>query len=237
MKKVLLIACAVICTIGVSFAQFKPQPFQWDPKYRGEVHIGGAFSNTLHIPGQEETMHIEFTGKSSLSRPLIETVHGFSLSNYLFVGAGLGLQFYAGEVGDMADGIVSEDKETWGMLAIPLFVNVKGFFPINDELKPFTTLSLGGTVMACSNANTEGSYEDYGSKYSYETRVNGGFYCDWGVGVEYKRWSATIGLQHQRYAYKESSTYISEYDSYSSNSSSKIKAYSHSFYLKVGMVF
>ena len=249
MKKVLLIVCAVVCSLGVSFAQFKPQPFKWDIKYRGEVHVGGAFSTAMHLPPQEGYFMVSAI-KTQLSRPLIETVHGVSLSNYLFVGAGLGFQYYAGECGDdildWAD--IKDGKTNWGMLAIPMFVNIKGFFPVSNDLRPFTTLSVGGTVVACSNGtfSEDNTYyeEDYngddvlcGNKYDY--KIKGGFYCDWGVGVEYKRWSFAIGLQHQRYAQGTTGTYYG----YGWDDSSvetdywKIKTYSNSFYIKVGMNF
>lgn len=247
MKKALLIVCAVFCSIGVSLAQFRPQPFEWDIKYRGEVHVGGAFSTNLHVPPQRGLV-IEGGGESALSRPLIETVHGVSLSNYLFVGAGLGLQYYAGECGEEAlDWVkIKEGKKTWDMLAIPLFVNIKGFFPINEDLKPFTTLSLGGTIIACSNGTffeddtryTEYYYTDKEERYgnTYDHKVNGGFYCDWGVGVEYKQWSFAIGLQHQRYS---QSTLVTHYgDGYAPEKDyRKYKAYSNSFYMKVGITF
>ena len=188
----------------------------------------------LHIPGQEYTWNIAADGESALSRPLIETIHGVSLSNYLFVGAGLGFQYYAGKYGEMVSEHIEfkENKTSWGMLAIPLFVNIKGFFPINDDLRPFTTLSFGGSIIACSNANfTDAEDGDYYS-YTSEGKMKGGFYCDWGVGAEYKRWSLAIGLQHQRYKYSCVGS-----DSFGDKWDDVARAYSNSFYLKVGMTF
>lgn len=244
MKKVLLIVCAVICSMGISSAQFKPQPFKWDVKYRGEVNIGGAFSNKINLIEPDELELVDYKYRSALSRPLIETVHGVSLSNYLYVGVGLGFQYYGGKY-KSADGYLyfKDDKDSWGTLAIPLFVNIKGFFPINDNLRPFTTLSFGGTIMATSNATfleTETHYDyDYAE---YNRKLRGGFYCDWGVGIEYKKWSFGVGLQHQRIA--QTADYygydldwdgdvIDEERSFYEIAEGKF----NSFYLKVGIIF
>ena len=248
MKKVVFLVCALICSIGVSTAQFKPQPFKWDIKYRGEVSVGGAFSNMMRIPPQPETFNIPF--ETSLSRPTIETVHGVSLSNYLYVGAGIGLQAYAGDLQEAYEWFYTkEDRTKWGTVAIPLFVNVKGFFPINDNIKPFTSLSFGGTAIACSNLNVEydDTYNDDGFKIGTQSKskLKGGFYCDWGVGVEYKRWSFALGLQHQRYTLKETDTYYDwdydyrkdDYVSVKETETYKLKMYSNSFYLRVGISF
>lgn len=244
MKKLLFLVCAMLCIATTSSAKFKPKPFEWKAEYRGEVNIGGAMSGTLYFPPQEN-IYLPGGLKTSLSRPLIETVHGVMLSDYLFVGAGLGIQYYAGEFDDDADEVlyIKEGTHRWNMLTIPMFVNIKGFFPINDNWKPFMTLSLGGTAVACSNATFTEDYtyydEEYdalgGHKSQYQAR--GGFYCDWGVGVEYKRWSLGIGLQHQRY--KQTDLYT-HYDAYSATSESgvdKLKGYSHAFYVKLGVSF
>ena len=247
MKKALLIVCAVFCSIGVSLAQFRPQPFEWDIKYRGEVHVGGAFSTNLRSSG-----FFNIKIETTLSRPLIETVHGVSLSNYLFVGAGLGLQYYAGECGEEALDYwvkIKEGKTSWDMVAIPLFANIKFFVPLNEELKPFTTLSLGGTIIACSSGTFFDDQTRYIEDYytdkvgrngtTYDHKIKGGFYCDWGVGVEYKRWSFAIGLQHQRYSQTTIETYYGYhgYDSAPEKDYFKNKAYSNSFYIKVGITF
>ena len=95
--------------------------------------------------------------------------------------------------------------------------------------------------MACSNGtfNEDLTYyeEDYygedvlrGSKY--DNKIKGGFYCDWGVGVEYKRWNFAIGLQHQRYAQTTTETYYGySGDNSVETSNWKVKAYSNSFYI------
>ena len=89
--------------------------------------------------------------------------------------------------------------------------------------------------MACSNANmagTEYPYDWTNYSYTYDDRMKGGFFCDWGVGVEYKRWSLSMGLQHQKMAHSSTG-----FDSDGDNWDEKLKAYSNSFYVKVGVNF
>ena len=236
MKKALLILCMLICSVGVSSAQFKPQPFKWELKYRGELNIGGALSNVMHVSYYPMM-------KSSLSRPIVETIHGVSLSNYLYIGAGVGMQAYAGNMGDMYyyDEFRYYNYDKWAIVAFPIFGNIKGYLPINDNLKPFTSLSLGGTAIACSNMNSDNTDIYYVNGILYEdqilTKMKGRFYCDWGVGIEFNRWSFALGLQHQRYNVKNE---LFVYEGGHTNVcyiNNIYKMYSNSFYLKVGIIF
>lgn len=217
MKKILLTLCAVVCTVAVASAQLKLKPFEPTVKYRGEISIGGAFSGTAHV---DAIVDAKFN--VSLSRPFLETVHGVMISDYIFVGAGVGLQYYAGKLGDLQN-YYEFAPESLNTLTVPIFVNVKGFLPLNNNIKPFINLGLGGSVVACTDlAIVENTY---GHKHAYD--VDGGFYCDFGAGVEYKRWSVGIGLQHQRMSLTEG------YDS----DVEEAPIYFNSFYIKLGVSF
>lgn len=242
MKKALLVVCAVLCSMLVASAQFKPKPFEMKIKYRGEVSVGGAFAGKMNV----DAYFFSIKMKSALSRPYLETVHGVMISDYIFAGGGLGLQYYAGKIGAVAGDIsVKEGKHTWGALTIPLFVNLKGFFPINDDLKPFLNLGLGGTIVAMSNATCvedhTDSYEDYNGNMVktglvYDNKHRGGFYCDFGAGVEYKRWMFSLGLQHQVMGIETTCTdYL--YDGSADTNTTENTAKTYAFYLKVGVSF
>ena len=248
MKKGLLIICALICSIGISSAQLTILPIKCEPKYRGEINLGGAFSNMLRMPPQPD--YISMPVATSLSRPIIETVHGVLLSDYLFAGAGVGLQAYMGDLEGAYECFdTKEDATTWGMVAIPMFINIKGFLPINDHFKPFTTLSLGSTIIPISNVNcvTDDTYIDDNIKVGTvdTSKMEGGFYCDLGIGVEYNRWILTLGFQRQRYTFiDERIWYDYEYDyrkdEYVPTKDTRfdlLKFYSNSFYLKIGISF
>ena len=241
MKRTLLVVCAVLCSVLVASAQFKPKPFEMKVKYRGEVSVGGAFANKMSV----DAFFFNFKLKSALSRPYLETVHGVMISDYIFAGGGLGLQYYAGKLGELYDLVdKKEGKYTWGALAIPLFVNLKGFFPINDDWKPFLNLSLGGTIIATSNLTCVEDYthidEYYGVKTGtiYENKHRGGFYCDFGAGVEYKRWMFGLGMQHQVMGVESTYTdYGYGYDSFVESGTVENSAKTFAFYLKVGVSF
>jgi hypothetical protein len=195
MKKVSLLILLLACSIGMASAKFQPKPFEWDVEYRGEVNIGAGFGGTIKAIGIEVA--------DVPAAPSFETVHGAMLSDYLFVGAGIGLNYYPVEVRGTVGELYDDELNA---VAIPIFADVKGFFPINDKLKPFLNLGLGGSVVAHQT-------EDLG--------INGGFYCDFGAGVQYKDWNFGLGLQHQSFGLKYSD----------------IKCSMNSFYVKVGLVF
>lgn len=234
MRRALLTLCAVICSISVVSAKFTPKPFVMTIKYRGEISVGGAFCTQLHVPPQSGFL-IEGGGETQLSRPFFETVHGVMISDYIFVGGGIGAQFYAGKCGKDGKKWIKtkEGADRWNVLTIPIFVNLKGFFPINDDLRPFINFGLGGSVVACSNATGEITYRDYYDEEYLNFKHKGGFYLDFGVGVDYKSWTFGLGVQHQRMA--QSTEY--RYSDPEWNRSYKYKAYCNSFYLKVGWNF
>lgn len=73
----------------------------------------------------------------------------------------------------------------------------------------------------------------------------GGFYCDWGVGIEYKLLSFTVGLQHQRYVQQDIDTdYYWDYNEWDDGYEickeidyDEYKTFSNSLYIKVGITF
>lgn len=110
MKKTLLTFVAAICAVSISFAA---SPVI---KYAGEVNVGYAAGGKMRY---ENT-----ATKSSLHRPFVETIHGVTITKYAFVGAGVGLQGYFGAI----DKDIPEEK--WDTLTLPLFVNLKGMYPL-----------------------------------------------------------------------------------------------------------
>ena len=89
--------------------------------------------------------------------------------------------------------------------------------------------------------NSENTNIYYVNDILYEdlilTKMKGRFYCDWGVGIEFNRWSFALGLQHQRYNVKNE---LFVYEGGHTNVcyiNNIYKMYSNSFYLKVGIIF
>ena len=263
MKKLLLIVCAIVCSIFFTSAQQSSEQvskvkqslksIDWTPKYKGEVNIGYTIAgkkfkfdySTENSDGEyEDGVLGKYT--TSFSRPLFETVHGVEIGPYLFVGAGFGLQYYCGKLKDfqfLADNVAEVNKtkpaKRWNAIMLPIFADVKFMYPINDKLIPFVNLGLGGTVGCFSSANygDEGIIELGGKNYSYSMSQNarGGFYCDFGAGVRYKSLNFSLGLQHQvvKLVSKSEITSIGEF----SSSKEVAKTAINSFYVKIGINF
>ena len=206
------------------------KPIDWSIRYKGEVNLGYA------ITGKKSKLTYEDGGSDKFetvfSRPLVETVHGVEIGPYFFVGAGVGIQYYCGKLKDFAE--YSPKGNRWNTIMLPIFANIKVMYPIKDKVTPFINLGIGYSV-SCYSAFNSGSQ-----------KVNGGLYCDFGVGVRYKRFSFAVGLQHQKVGinlgsggnygggwYGMSSRGNGWYDSISSKASTKINA----FYIKVGITF
>jgi hypothetical protein len=256
MKKALLIVCAVVCSVFFVSAQQSSEQvskikqslksIDWTPKYKGEVNVGYAISGknfdwTSSYSDSDGESDSEAVGKMQtvFSRPLIETVHGVEIGPYLFVGAGVGLQYYCGklndfqELADLAAEVKEKDKspERWNAVMLPIFADIKFQYPVNNNFTPFLNLGLGGTVGCYSSVNCK--YAEEGIEIS--TRARGGFYCDFGAGFRYKMLNVSLGLQHQGFALamKESESYDGEPYSADMKLSTKI----NSFYVKVGVNF
>ena len=263
MRKILLLLVAVVCTVSVVSAQKSAQKsFSFDLKsmYRSEVNIGFAatgnqFKSFYTVPGGTDggggdtgwgSVIYSTRAKGSyagdvntvFSRAFVETIHGLQLNKYLFAGVGVGLQYYCGKLHDfysysaMAAEVKGKEKasERWNALAMPLFVAVRGMYPINEDLVPFVNLGIGGTVVFNSAINFK--FSEQGSYVKQALR--GGFYCDFGGGIRWKRLSGSIGLQHQIVKSVTDSGVTGEL---ASADKVKVNIRTNAFYLKVGWNF
>ena len=235
-------------------------------RYRGEVNLGYAIANRKpNLFSESFTEYRNDSGElvqgyacsatdtlySNLSRPLFETIHGVEIGPYLFVGAGLGLQYFNGKLQDWygwANPRKENNKYKWNTLMLPIFANIKLMYPINDKFTPFLNLSVGGAVTCASALN----YDDYQvlerhSLYDYilrdvdaSYRVRGGFYCEFGGGLRYKNLNLALGLLYQTMNIKAEYLYQNYTNSGNINSNrlnGKLIQKFSSFYMKVGVNF
>lgn len=232
MKKIFLLALLVCGVSATSFAQLvqstttvtertyqkKKKSFgSWEPRYQGELNFGFATGGKVKFDWDGDVEKY----KSNTSRPFIETIHGARIGDYLFVGAGAAVQFMYGELDPESD-----DSPKWNTMNIPVFLNLKGYYPVSDNFAPYISLSLGGQIVALTNIEDYGG--DYG--YSWEEKLTGGFYCDFGVGFNYKKFNFGLGMMHQGWKLKymeDGSEIEDESEKWSVNS----------FYVKVGLKF
>lgn len=110
----------------------------YSPHYEGDVALGYALS--LDYPG-------------SFDQISVETVHGIRIMPYLFTGIGTGVHIF---------------YKLDGAMALPLFINVKGYYPTSDRFSAYLSADLGGIV---------GIYNLWG----------GSFYTSVGPGIQIGR--------------------------------------------------
>ncbi|MDE6862233.1 MAG: porin family protein [Alistipes sp.] len=190
---------------------YKTSTHNVDVWYQGELNWGYSVSGKVKLTDEDGDIE-KF--KTDYSHPMIETVHGVRITKYAFVGAGVALNYAFGKF-DAEE----ENSEKWNTLMLPIFINLKGYYPVNDNFAPYISLSFGSSICAMSNADQSGSNYDY--------KMKGGFYGEYGVGFNYKRFNFGLGLQHQ--TMKLSGTY--------GNYSDEEKWSVNSFYVKLGLTF
>ncbi len=225
MKKTFILLLAALCAVPVvTFAQkttvtrvnrektYKTSTRSVDIWYQGELNVGFATGGKLTWKDGGDSE------KTNYSRPFISTIHGARITQYGFVGLGVGVQYAYGKMDPEYD-----DTSNWETLMIPVFLNLKGYYPVTEELAPYISISLGSSI--CATSSYGGSGSSHGS--SWETRLKGGFYGEYGLGFNYRRFNFGFGLQHQSIKFSET------YDGSTDNEKASI----NSFFVKVGLKF
>lgn len=96
-----------------------------------------------------------FAVGGEMTGPIVETVHGIRITKYVFVGAGVGLH-YPFEYGDPL---------------VPIFGDVKFYYPVNEKIAPFLNADVGCEV------------------------CEGGLFLSAGLGLKYKRCQFSAGVR------------------------------------------
>jgi opacity protein-like surface antigen len=144
-------------------------------RYEGEVNVGFGLGGKLKMDGQ--------SADAKYSRPFIETIHGVRIARYAFVGLGVGFQYA---------------YDNWKVGMMPLFVDLKGCYPVTENFAPYIAVDLGFGMGVTGTKN-------FGSKLYEEGEgidLKGGFYASYGLGINYKRFNLGLGLQHQGMKFK-----------------------------------
>lgn len=105
----------------------------------------------------------------------IHTVHGLKLNKYLSTGIGVGLDFYNSFLSAM----------------MPVYIDVKGYLPINIRVTPFIALDLGYSI---------GLTEDLAG--------HGNLYISPTIGLKYKKFSYQIGYTGQRFSDEDTNFFV-----------------------------
>lgn len=219
MKKIFMLAVAAMVALPtITMAQkttiqritrektYETQTYDVKIWYEGSLMFGYATGGKMTIKDEDGDIWKE---KTDFSRPFIETVHGVRITKYGYAGLGLGVQYAYGKFEPDY-----EDSDKWNTLLMPIFLNLKGYYPVNNTFAPYVSVSLGSSACLMSNWND-----------SEEEKLVGGFYGKAGIGFSYKKFMFDFGLMHQGLAIK--------YTGYSS----KDKLSNNSFYVNLGVKF
>lgn len=205
MKKIMLfLAVALLSAPAASFAQkmtvtninrektYKTTEHRVEIWYEGELNLGYGLAGKLKG---------DLDGDAKYSRPFIETVHGVRITKYAFVGAGLGFQY-------------ATDK-AWEVGMMPVFLNLKGYYPVSEHFAPYVSVDLGYGIGVTGT-------KDFAEEEGLD--LKGGMYASYGIGLNYKRLNVGLGWQHQGMK--------AEYDG---DEAGKFRV--NSFFVKVGLKF
>lgn len=167
--------------------------------YQGELNFGyGVGGTAKDSDGDKDDAYY--------SRAFIETVHGVRINEYAFVGLGAGFQYAYDK-----KNIVGFDED--GVGVVPIFLDLKGYYPVTDNFAPYVAVDLGYGLPVV------------GSEGSYGTKLKGGFYASYGIGLNWRKLNFGLGWQHQSFKYN--------YEDGDSSDSFGV----NSFYVKVGFKF
>lgn len=131
-------------------------------RYQGELNFGYGLGGKLKDDGDKRDAEYQ--------RAFIETVHGIRINKYAFAGLGVGFQY-----------AYKENREM-GML--PVFVDLKGYWPVTDTFAPYVAIDLGYSAGLFSDGDD----------------TPGGFYASYGLGLNFRRLNFGFGWQHQSFS-------------------------------------
>lgn len=167
MKKFLYILCAMLLTGAVSasaqivhgstYSSSTTYKVKAKTRYQGELNVGYGLSGKLNEDGETED--------ADYGRVFFETVHGMRINKYAFAGLGVGFQ-YATE---------------WESAMLPIFVDLKGYYPVSDRFAPYVAVDLGYAIDLFDSPSE-------------------GFYASYGVGLNFGKLNFGLGWQHQSFS-------------------------------------
>jgi hypothetical protein len=155
--------------------------------------------------------------QTNLSRPYLDVIGGVRLGSFLFAGVGVGVQYAYGEcrlVTKATEIGKGSAPDTWGSVSIPIYANVRGYFPNKSIVTPYVTVSIGGHVVATSNF----SKENYG-------KLNGGLLMKFGAGMNISKFNFALGLASQNLEWVNA------------EGTTMFKAGNNAFYIEAGVTF
>lgn len=150
---------------------------------------------------------------------------GMRLNNYLYVGVGLGTHFSNSNIKTTFSGEYTDycDAPIW---YLPIFAEVRGFYPITDDVSLFGQVSAGVEFNQFSSKREDFDFEKCGKQY-----------LNLAVGVEIDRIAASIGIMMHQGMHRIEQYYDNYYSGEHSHRVGYYKENVPAFYLKVGYKF
>lgn len=165
--------------------------------YQGELNFGyGLGGKVKDDDGHKDDAYF--------SRAFIETIHGVRINEYAFAGLGAGFQYAYDK-----ENRIGFDEDGVGF--VPVFLDLKGYYPVTDNFAPYVAIDLGYGIPV---VNSEGRYET----------LKGGFYASYGIGLNWRKLNFGFGWQHQSFKYE-----------YEGETGDPVNV--NSFFVKVGLKF
>lgn len=148
-------------------------------KHHFEINAGFITGGKLRVRNEGQKF------KTNFSRPYVEVVYGARLNDYLFVGVGTGVQYAYGDC-KLMNKLELNTPESWGLVAMPIYGNVKACYPVSRMVTPYISVGVGGNVVLASNF----SDGDYG-------KIRGGLFCKFGAGLTISKFNFGLGMTSQ----------------------------------------
>lgn len=155
MKRNLILAFIAVMVIVPASAQIRV-------KYHGEINVGYSIG----------------VGSYAKNRVNLYTIQGVKIGEYFSTGLGLGLDWYRGLYAEYWE---KQGKPDMGELAMPIYLNMKGYLPVNEKVAPYLTFDIG-----------------YGIGLTEGLDGFGGLYLTPGVGIKAGHFKAEVGFNIQR---------------------------------------
>lgn len=155
MKRILFLAVVSAMSVVTAMAQTSV-------KYHGEINAGYSIG----------------VGSYPVNRVSLYTIQGIKVGDYFSTGLGLGLDWYKGLYAEYWE---KQGKADMGELAMPIYLNMKGYLPVNKKVAPYLTFDIG-----------------YGIGLTEGLDGFGGLYITPGVGIKVGHFKAEVGFNVQR---------------------------------------
>ena len=155
MKKLFIISLLLIACANICDAQN-------NIKYQGEVNLGYSIG----------------VGSLGYNKVNLHTVQGVKVGEYVSGGLGIGVDWWRGIYKEYWE---AQGKFDAGELSLPIYLNVKGYLPVNQHMAPYISCDLG-----------------YAAGVTEGVENLGGLYFSPAVGFKFHSFKAELGFTLQK---------------------------------------